>query len=401
MLAKDPLLRPTAAEVEAVLAELIGGNAGQIGARVASAAPRRTVGRGTERALLWDGFESACAGAGLLLCVTGEPGIGKTTLVEDFFGELADSGRLYSGARGRCSERLADAEAYLPVLEALDSLVRGQAGEAAARLMRLVAPAWYAQITPATSLFDGQRPPAHAEASSQERMKQELLAFLQELSRLRPLAFFLDDVHWADISTVDLLAYLGGRCSGLRVLLVLTYRPTELLLGKHALRPVLLELQGRGICREVPLSFLSRQDMDDYLAATFPGHAFPADFADLIHARTEGNPLFMVDLLRYLRGRGVIAQDQRSWGLAQAVPDLQKDLPESVRGLIQRKLDQLDAPDRRLLALGSVQGYEFDSAVVAGVEALEAAEVEERLQILDQVHGLVRLLREQSFPTGR
>src|SRR5581483_4125510 len=74
------------------------------------------------------------------------------------------------------------------------------------------------------------------------------------------------------------------------------------------------------------------------------------------------------------------------------------ELPESVRGLIQRKLDRLDEADRRLLAAASVQGHEFDSAVVAAALGLGAADVEERLQVLDRVHGLVRLVREQEFP---
>src|SRR5262249_37267440 len=150
--------------------------------------------------------------------------------------ELAADGRVHASACGRCSERLAGAEAYLPVLEALDGLLRGGAGEAAARAMRLVAPTWYAHGAPP----GGARPEA---APTPERMKRELLALLEELSRLRPLVFFLDDVHWADVSTVDLLAYVGARCAGLRLLLVLTYRPTEMLLGPHPFVSVQVELR--------------------------------------------------------------------------------------------------------------------------------------------------------------
>jgi predicted ATPase len=84
--------------------------------------------------------------------------------------------------------------------------------------------------------------------------------------------------------------------------------------------------------------------------------------------------------------------------LGQSVPDLRRDLPESVRGMIQRKIDQLDEDDRRLLVAASVQGYEFDSAVVARVLQRHAAEVEERLDELDRVHAFVRMVREQEFP---
>jgi predicted ATPase len=184
----------------------------------------------------------------------------------------------------------------------------------------------------------------------------------------------------------------------MRLLVVLTYRLTELLLSRHPFHQVKLDLQSQGACRELLLSFLDRPDVDKYLALAFANHDFPADFAALIHSHTEGNPLFMVDLLRYLRERGVLAEKGGRWSLAQAVPDLRRELPESVRSMIRRKLDLLEEPDRRLLAAASVEGPEFDSAVVARALELEPAEVEERLQVLDQVYGLVRLVREQEFP---
>src|SRR5206468_6559359 len=135
------------------------------------------------------------------------------------------------------------------------------------------------------------------------------------------------------------------------------------------------------VCREIALPFLSRDDFDRYLALAFAGHQFPEELAAVLHARTEGNPLFMVDLLRYLRDRGVIVQDQGRWALVRAVPDFQRELPESVRAMIQRKVAQLSPADRQLLMAASVQGPEFDSAVVARLLECEAAEVEERLEI--------------------
>src|SRR5204863_6830007 len=180
-----------------------------------------------------------------------------------------------------------------------------------------------------------------AKVASQERLKREVAAFIQEVARLQPLVLFLDDLHWADASTVDLLAYVGSKCAAMRLLLVLSYRPSDLLLSQHPFLRVKLELQGRGVCREILLTFLSRSDIEGYLALEFPEHGFPAEFAVLIHARTEGNPLFMVDLLRYLRERGVIAQEQGRWALTQSVADIQQELPQSVRSMIQRKIDQL------------------------------------------------------------
>ena len=118
------------------VAELTGPQSGWSASPSISAVKRHSVGRQKELAELGRAFESAAAGQGLFLCVTGEPGIGKTTLVEDFLSELAATGRPCALARGRCSERLAGTEAYLPFLEALESLLHGEVGEVAARVMK-------------------------------------------------------------------------------------------------------------------------------------------------------------------------------------------------------------------------------------------------------------------------
>jgi predicted ATPase len=399
MLAKDPRLRPTALEVAATLTQLTLKLPAKPASLQAGSVTRTTVGRNNEWDALRNGFEAAAAGRGLLLCVTGEPGLGKTTLVGSFLDELATTGHTCSLAHGCCSERLAGAEAYLPFLEALDSLLQGPGGAAAAQAMKLLAPTWYVQLAPlAADDPTLTRVLAEAKGASQERLKRELGVFLTELSRQRPLVLFLDDVHWADPSSVDLLAYLGSKCPGLRLLVVLTYRPSDLLRSGHPFAAVKLELQGRGVCREIALPFLNLDDFDRYLALAFAGHQFPGEFAALLHARTEGNPLFMVDLLRYLRDRGLIVQDHGRWALVRAVPDLQDELPESVRGLIQRKVDQLSPADRLLLMAASVQGPEFDSAVVAQLLDRDAAAVEERLEVLERVHVMVRLIREQTLP---
>jgi predicted ATPase len=400
MLAKDARLRPTAIEVGAALAQLAVPMPARPGSRPAGPPARGPmVGRQQERAALRNGFEEVVAGRGLLLCVTGEPGLGKTTLVESFLDELTATGRIWSLACGRCSERLAGTEAYLPFLEALASLLQGESGATATQVMKLLAPSWYVQLVPLAA-DDSSLANVFAEAkeASQERRKRELGVFLHEMSRQRPLVMFLDDIHWADPSSVDLLAYLGSKCSGWRLLLVLTYRPSDLLRTQHPFGPVKLELQGRSVCREIVLPFLSRDDFDRYLALAFAGHQFPDELAAFLHTRTEGNPLFMVDLLHYLRDRGVIVQDRGGWALVQGVLDLERELPESVRGMVARKLNQLSTADRHLLMAASVQGPEFDSAVVAQLLNREALDVEERLEVLERVHFMVRRIREQAFP---
>jgi serine/threonine protein kinase/tetratricopeptide (TPR) repeat protein len=367
---------------------------------------RHTVGREKTHAELHEALASAFAGKGLLMCVQGEPGMGKTTVVEDFLSDLRASGHACIIARGRCSERLAGTEAYLPWLEALDSLLRGADGpgptshlgnESIVQMTKRLAPTWYAQAMPLQPDSSMDRLLAER-AASQERMKREIVALMEAVSKHRPLVLFFDDLHWADVSTIDLLAYLASKFDSMRVLVIATYRPSDLLLAKHPFLRVKPDLQARGVCREIELEFLSRSEIETYLANEFPEHCFPAELPALIHAKTEGNPLFMADLVRYLRDRQVIAKKQGQWMLAQSLPSIERDLPESVRAMIDRKMAQLIEEDRRLLVAASVQGYEFDSAIVSKALDLDPADVEERLETLERVHRLVRLVSEREFP---
>ena len=235
-------------------------------------------------------------------------------------------------------------------------------------------------------------------AVSQERMKRELAAFLREISTDAPLLLFLDDLHWADTSTVDIIVYIATKLSAVQLLAIATYRSSEMLLSKHPFLPVALDLQARGVCQVLPLEFLTAEDVDQYLALEFPNHRFPGQFASLIHTKTEGNPLFMTDVVRYLRDKKVIGEHDGRWALVQTVPEIETDLPASVRSMIQRKIAQLGDADRRLLLAASAQGYAFDSAVVARALALDPGDVEERLQSLDQTHGFVSFREEEELP---
>jgi predicted ATPase len=120
------------------------------------------------------------------------------------------------------------------------------------------------------------------------------------------------------------------------------------------------DLQTRGLFQEITLPFLAEEDVESYLALEFPGHEFPGDFASVIHSKTEGSPLFMADLVRYLRDTGGIVEENGKWALARSLPEEPRDLPESVRGMIQRKIEQVEERDRKLLVAASVQGHEFD-----------------------------------------
>ena len=398
MLEKDPALRPIVREVEEALATLRSGAVPL--ERPLPMAPTRatTVGRESQRAQLARAYARVAAGRGLIVAVTGEPGMGKTSVIEDFFADLESGGARPTIARGRCSENLAGSEAYLPILEMLDHLLHRRVGLSLDTLIKTVAPTWYVQVAARTAEVASLRDVAPA--ASQERMKRELGALLRELSRTQPLVLFIDDLHWADVSTIDMLNYLAGHFGDLRVMILTSYRPSDMALAKHPFLGIRSDLQSRGAFEEVGLRFLEARDVADYLAAQFPGHRFPPDLTTVIHAKTEGSPLFMADLVRYLRDTGGIAQQDGTWLLVRTLSDVPRDLPESVRGMIARKIEQIDEHDRRLLLAASVQGHEFDSTIVAEAIAMDPAEVEERLESLERVQAFVRRGEEFEFADG-
>jgi len=379
MLQKDAAGRPTAGDVAARLTA------------IATRAPvvayvsrqRTSVGRERERAELRTAFDTADGGLGQLVAVAGEPGIGKSTLVDDFLAEIATPAWV---GRGRCSERLAGAEAHLPFLEALDSLLKRD--PAVRTVMKQCAPGWYVQVAPVSEEdSSAARMLADTRSGSAERLMREMGVLLHELSRSRPVVLFLDDVHWADVSTIDLLGYLAPKIAQLRVLLLVTYRPTDLAVGKHPFLRLKGDLSAHGTLREVPVRFLTADDVAHYVSSHLPEAS--RDLSGLIYRKTEGSPLFMVDLVRYLREHGI----PDDWAV-----EIERNIPQSLRGMIERTLEGVSESDRQLLRVAAIQGMQFDSAILAQVLERDAADVEDTLQSLDRVHGLVQFLKEQELP---
>jgi len=343
------------------------------------------VGRDRELRALLSALDAAKGGVGGLLAVTGEPGIGKTTIVDRFLHEVAETCRIGSG---RCSERLAGAESHLPILEVLDELT---ADPAVKQALRRIGPTWARYLAPQGDNGDdtGIVTTESAPASSPERLMRELTIFLEDTSRQQPLVIFIDDLHWADVSTIDVLAHLAPRLDRMRVLVVVTYRQHEMLQTQHPFARLRGELIARRHLSEVQVSLLGLDDVREYVRMAFGDAPGTADLATLVFQKTEGNPLFMRDLVRYFQEQG------RAPGTRPG-----SDVPQSLRGLIDRTLQALHPTTRQLLSIAAVQGYEFDSATIARVSGAAAADVEERLRSADDVHALVRLEREHAMPDG-
>ncbi|MCL4853389.1 MAG: AAA family ATPase, partial [Bryobacteraceae bacterium] len=349
------------------------------------------VGRGKELQELHE-FLAGCRSSDLrMVGITGEPGIGKTALLDDFSFEARRSTRCRI-ARSHCSERLVGAEAYSPVIELLESLTDRDFSQPVSQLLKLVAPTWYVQVAPlwATSDPSFSRVLDRARAASGERMKRELASFLAELSSDVPLAIIIDDIHWADPSTIELLAYLARREGLDGIVFLLAYRPTEMSLAGHPFVPIRQELVKRRVCRELPLSLLTETDVEAYLTRRFVRNAFPSELALSLHARTEGSPFFLVELIQELRERSGFVDIDGVWHLRYSQQELSNLYPTSIQNMIQRKIDQLPTASRDVLLAAAVQGTEFGSFVVGRATGMEAAEAEDVLRDLDQVHAFIR-----------
>ena len=225
----------------------------------------------------------------------GEPGIGKTTLIQTFIATPAASQVLASG--GQAVEQSGTREPYLAVLDALGRLARIADPQQVVGLLRRVAPSWLAQMPWLLQ-------PADAAALRQslidvqpERMLRELAVFLQQFSSTATLIVVLEDLHWSDPSTVELLLMLAQSSEPARLLVICTYRPAEASVQEHPILRARQTLQLRRQCTEIALQYLTRADVEVYLERRFPKAVFPKSLAGLIHEQTDGNPLFMVAVI--------------------------------------------------------------------------------------------------------
>ena len=213
--------------------------------------PPDLVGRSSEVDTLRQLFEGALDGKRQVVFVTGDPGIGKTTVVDAFLAEVAaPRGALI--ASGSCIEHLGTAEAYLPVFKALGTLCRGADSRHVVELLARHAPTWLAQMPGLVADEDLQTLALRIQGANQARMLRELADALDFIAAEHPLVLVLEDMHWADASTTDLLATLGGRREPARVLVVVTCRPAELTKG-DGLAKVIAELRARKLATALNL----------------------------------------------------------------------------------------------------------------------------------------------------
>jgi predicted ATPase len=361
------------------------------------------VGRDAELAQLWGWSEQALRGARQMVFVTGEAGIGKTTVVDALVQRLAREQRVWV-ARGQCIEYYGQGEPYMPVLEALEQLGRGPARLRLVPLLRQYAPTWLVQLPGLLRGSERARLERQVQGAGQARMLRELATALDVLSARQGLVLWLEDLQWSDVSTLDVLAMLGRRQAPARLLVLGTYRPVDVLVRDHPLKGVKQELQGHGQCQELALDFLSAAAVQAYLVRRFPGLGQDAGglrrLAQFVHQRTDGNALFMVNMVEYVVQQGVLREVEGQWALHGQMGDVAGGVPESLQQMIEHHFAYLQPAEQRLLEVASVEGVEFSTAAVAAGLETAADTVEEGCEGLVRRQHFVRASRTEAWPDG-
>ena len=357
----------------------------------------RALGRDAELAQMRDWLQLALGGDRQIVFVTGEAGMGKTTLVQAFLEQAAHGIRI---AHGQCLEHFGAGEAYLPVLDGLSRLSRGPDGAQALALMRQHAPTWLAQMPSVVTTSEREVLQAQVQGATRERMLREMAEAIDALTAEIPLILVLEDLHWSDYSTLDLVSYLARRRDPARLFVVGTYRPVEVILGDHPLKAVKRELRAHNLCKELALEYLSKAAVGEYVSARFPRHQLPSRLVRMVHRRTEGNPLFMVNVVQYLIDEGVIAEDEGTWKLRGDLAHVELGVPESVKQLIEKQLERLSPDERTVLEAASVVGMECSSVAIAAGLAMPVEWVETHCEELARRHQFLSPSWVVELPDG-
>lgn len=346
--------------------------------------------RERELETLHGALDAARQGHRQVVFVTGEIGMGKTSLVEAFARQARSRMPLWLGC-GQCPQYRGEAEPYLPVLEALGRMCGQSHGELIPLLVRC-APLWAAQMPWLLTDSDLQALQTRLLGATRERMLREMAETVGVLTAGKPLLLVLEDLHWSDPSTVELVARLAAQAEPARLLVVGTYRASVLRRSAHPLLGLVRDLKPRGLALELPLPALSEGAVEEYLTRRL-GATVPTSAARLVHRRTEGIPLFLAAVTEHWVMP--VGDRTRSWGAETDII-----IPHSLRELIEEQFSALEPADRNLLEIASVLGREFSAVTVAAVAGLGPGEAEPACERLAKQGALLRRAGVDEWPDG-
>jgi len=390
------------------------------------------VSREPELAKLYHFLDLALAGKGQLCFITGEPGQGKTTLALEFARRAQEASPDLITAVGVCDPQTGQGDPYLPFRTMLQTLtdtsaVASSANQNQATWQRLVqastdilldwGPDLVGTFVPGAAIFARLGRSVGKQAGLAEKMArlvggekrgepvtvqvdqsqifQQYANVITRLSTHLPLLLILDDAQWADSSSIDLLFALVRRIQASRILLLVTYRETELELGRqgerHPLTKVVVE--ARRYLGDITIDLAQSQGrafIEAYLDSEPNG--LGEEFRAALFRHTGGSALFVVELLRALQDQGILTKDEAGRWQASAALSW-NDLPDRAEAVIEERVSRLPDDLRQLLQAASVQGEYFAGEVVAQVQNTDARPVVQRLN--SELVRRHRLLRDQ------
>jgi hypothetical protein len=359
----------------------------------------RLAGRETELHLLHDYLTAAIHGKRRILFLTGEPGIGKTALVDQFLSEAPRANSSIRLARGQCLEGYGGKEAYYPMLETLGQLCRGPGGDAVVKILEDHAPTWLVQFPALLRREHRQTLQREILGATRERMLREIGEAIDAISSITPLVLVFEDLQWVDPSTVDLISALARGRRPARLMLVATYRPGAATASRYPLQAVKQDLLIHDLCKEVVLGPLREEEVAEYLQGGSPATEVPEGLAELVHRHSDGNPLFMVAALDHMVERGLIARANDGWRLLVPLEKIDPGVPESLRQMIEAQIGDLTAAEQQVLEVASIAGTRFCSRISAAA-GLSQETFEERCEGLSRRNHLLRWVDSDHLPDG-
>ena len=366
------------------------------------------VGRESQLRELIEAYEIAASGRRQSAIISGEPGTGKTALVEEFARSVyaSDSAARPIFLFGHCLEQLGAGEPYMPVWEALGRVARQtHSPQALALLERHMAA--HLNVTTDPGAGPSERPNTPITPKS-ERILREISEAIESMAGQNPLVLVLEDVHWADHSTIDLISALGGRQTPARILIVLTHRPGEIAAkSDHPLRAVFGRMLTTGRCREIRLEDLDEKAVAEFVARRCPGGQCPPEFSYRLHQRTGGCPLFLVQLVDDLIDQRVLFETDGQWKLAGQDDDrtarswvavLDRLVPQNLRAMINSHVDRLEPELRRYLDAAAVAGVTFSALSVAAAAEVDVVSAEDACEELARLHRFLEQTGHDEWP---
>jgi class 3 adenylate cyclase/tetratricopeptide (TPR) repeat protein len=345
------------------------------------------VGREVERAELRRCLDQAARGQGALVMIGGEPGVGKTRLAEELAAEARQRGML--SLAGHCYE-MEGAPPYIAFVEMLEATARLIPAAALREALGDAAPEVAKLMPELRRLFPDIAAPLELPPEQERRyLFNSMHEFMERAGHAQPLFLVLEDLHWADDSTMLLLQHIAQRLSEMPVLILGTYRDVELDVARPLAR-ALEELVRQRLAHDLALKRLSEAGVAAMLRAV-SGQEPPAPLVQIVYGETEGNPFFVEEVFHHLATEGKLFDEQGRWRSDLSIGEL--EVPRGVRLVIGRRLERVSEDCRRVLTTAAVigRGFSFELLETLGeVEAdvlLDAIDEAERAHLIALASG--------------